>query len=67
MAKIAVLYCEVVLSTKEGIYKEILKSYFENQSFLDSKEKATKYVIQIKNNNSADLQKKFDEKSSLTL
>ena len=67
MAKSEALYRAVVLSMKKNIYAVILKMGVDNQAFLDSKEKSINYVIKRDKNNSADLQKNFDENSSLTL
>ena len=60
------LHNAVVLSVKEEIDVVILKRESSNQAILDPKDNKTKYAIQIDKNNSADLQKKFYDQSSLT-
>ena len=52
---------------KNEIYLVILKRDVYKTSFLDSKDKAMKYVTQIEKKKRADLQNKFDKNSSLTL
>ena len=65
MAEREALHRAVVLSTKKERDAIILNRYVENQYLIYSKEKVMKYVIQIENKKSENLQKNFYEHSSL--